>query len=376
MFIIREMEDLQKLFKSKFKQQALDGDSKYAKMNLEDSNPNNLPPPLKICALTIVQIKEFRKNIPIIVCLCNPGIRQRHWNQMGAVIGYDITPNSGSSLRKVLKLELGEFMTRLEAISIAATREHALELMLQDMKNEWKQVNFRTLSYRETECKILDLHSFEDIKTHLDDHLLKTQTMRGSPYFKAFEVEVKDWECQLDRVQTILSLWLRVQEHWLYLEPIFTTEDIANQMQTESRLFKDVDVSWKTIMEMVETNSNVIRITESPGVMDMLQKADTTVLQIIQGLDVYLNKKCLTFPRLFFISRKEVLALLSETQDPTRVQDFFKLIFTGIHSMEFDELQEIQAMQSAKGERIPLPVPIRTRDARGCVEKWLLQVYF
>ena len=54
------MEALQKLFKSKFKQQALDGDSKYAKMNLEDSNPNNLPPPLKICALTIAQVKDFR----------------------------------------------------------------------------------------------------------------------------------------------------------------------------------------------------------------------------------------------------------------------------------------------------------------------------
>ena len=62
----REMVELQKLFKSKFKQQALDGDSKYAKMNLEDSNPDNLPPPLRICALTIVQIKEFRTNIPII----------------------------------------------------------------------------------------------------------------------------------------------------------------------------------------------------------------------------------------------------------------------------------------------------------------------
>ena len=57
-----ETEDLQKLFKSKFKQQALDGDSKYAKMNLEDSNPDNLPPPLKICALTTVQIKHFRVN--------------------------------------------------------------------------------------------------------------------------------------------------------------------------------------------------------------------------------------------------------------------------------------------------------------------------
>ena len=62
------MEALQKLFKSKFKQQALDGDSKYAKMNLEDSNPNNLPPPLKICALTIAQVKDFRVS-GIILCM-------------------------------------------------------------------------------------------------------------------------------------------------------------------------------------------------------------------------------------------------------------------------------------------------------------------
>ena len=117
-------------------------------MNLEDSNPDNLPPPLRICALTIEQIKGFRTNIPIIVCLCNPGIRQRHWNQMSEVIGFDITPNSGSSLRKVLRLELNEFMVKLEAISIAATREHALELTLEDMKHEWAQVNFRTLPYR------------------------------------------------------------------------------------------------------------------------------------------------------------------------------------------------------------------------------------
>ena len=62
------MEALQKLFKSKFKQQALDGDSKYAKMNLEDSNPNNLPPPLKICALTIAQVKDFRVS-GIVLCM-------------------------------------------------------------------------------------------------------------------------------------------------------------------------------------------------------------------------------------------------------------------------------------------------------------------
>ena len=29
----------------------------------------------------------------------------------------------------------------------------------------------------------------EDIQSHMDDHRIKTQNMRGSPYFKAFEGE-------------------------------------------------------------------------------------------------------------------------------------------------------------------------------------------
>ena len=38
---------------------------------------------------------------------------------MSAIIGFDITPNSGSSLRKVLRLSLAEFMDKLEEVRIA-----------------------------------------------------------------------------------------------------------------------------------------------------------------------------------------------------------------------------------------------------------------
>ena len=76
--------------------------------------------------------------------------------------------------------------------------------------------------------------------------------MRGSPYFKAFEVEVCDWETQLARIQSILEIWLRVQHHWLYLEPIFTTEDIIMQMPAEAKMFKDVDTCWRNVMELVD----------------------------------------------------------------------------------------------------------------------------
>ena len=51
-------------------------------------------------------------------------------------------------------------------------------------------------------------------------------------------VEVCNWETQLARIQNILEVWMLVQEHWLCLEPIFTTADIIVQMETEGKLFK------------------------------------------------------------------------------------------------------------------------------------------
>ena len=38
--------------------------------------------------------------------------------------------------------------------------------------------------------------------------------------------------------------WLRCQESWLYLEPIFNSEDIMKQMPVEGRKFNKVDRIW------------------------------------------------------------------------------------------------------------------------------------
>lgn len=57
------------------------------------------------------------------------------------------------------------------------------------MKEEWQDISFETISHRDSGTYVLA--SVDEIQTLLDDHIVKTQAMRGSPFAKPFESEIK-----------------------------------------------------------------------------------------------------------------------------------------------------------------------------------------
>eukprot|EP00095_Tigriopus_kingsejongensis_P002576 maker-scaffold274_size229011-snap-gene-1.23 protein:Tk02576 transcript:maker-scaffold274_size229011-snap-gene-1.23-mRNA-1 annotation:"hypothetical protein LOTGIDRAFT_210054" len=322
------------------------------------------------------KIEKFRVHLPILHTLCNPGLRDRHWLLISHAIGFPIQRGPNTSLADMIEAGLGKLIGQLEEIGATASKEYALEMALAKMKSEWQSVLFECEPYRESGVSVLT--GVEDVQQMLDDHILKAQTMHSSAYIKPFEEEMKAWEDKLISMQDILDAWLRCQESWLYLEPIFNSEDIMKQMPIEGRKFNKVDRIWRNIMAKTVADPRVLQATSQPNMLANLSEANQLLDAIMKGLNDYLEKKRLFFPRFFFLSNDELLEILSETKDPLRVQPHVKKCFEGIDHLKFEQdkfgNEDIVGMVSKDQEEIEFCAMVFPADAKGMVEKWLLQV--
>lgn len=356
-----------------------------------------------------LQLDQLKHDLPLLTAVCNPGLRQRHWNQMTEHVGFTLGADASMSMFDLLKMGAGdsEKVLLLSAVSEQARKEWSIEKNLKAMRELWTHVSYSTSAYKDTGTHVLQGGCVEEIQLLLDDHTIKTQTMRSSPYAKPLVASLKAWEDYLRFTSALLEEWLKMQSSWLYLEPIFSSEDIKTQMPGEAAKFQTVDDLWREHMTQANASPRAVDMAKRSTLLETLVGGNVVLDEIQKGLSAYLETKRLRFPRFFFLADEELLEILAETKDPLRVQPFLKKIFDGLHSLAFETSHsapegksktqkrstqqtstpkskkyatpgstelKITGIGSSEGEKVKILSVIRPAEAKGAVEKWLLQV--
>ncbi|XP_032892704.1 dynein heavy chain 1, axonemal [Amblyraja radiata] len=314
-------------------------------------------------------IEEFKPYIPLIQALRNPGMRNRHWEMLSEQIHIPIKPKANLTFARCLDMHLQEHVEAIAKVAEVAGKEYSIEQALDKMEADWENINFDVMPYKETGTFILK--SPDEASQLLDDHIVMTQSMAFSPFKKAYEIRISSWENKLRMTQDVLEEWLQCQRSWVYLEPIFSSDDINRQLPVESKRYHTMERLWITVMKSANENRKIIELCPDGRLLENLRECNKQLDLVQKGLSEYLETKRGSFPRFYFLSDDELLEILSQTKDPTAVQPHLRKCFENVAHLHFQEDLHITHMYSAEGEEIKL---FKNIYPTGNVEDWLLEV--
>lgn len=268
----------------------------------------------------LATINDFKPLMALIMDLGNPAMLPHHWNRLFDAMKKSHDQSKQLTLSDLLSWGVRDHADLVSEISAAASGESQLEKVLNNMETVLENLCFSTKEWRGISHILVGI---DEIQQELDDQIVKTQAMRGSRFVKPFLERTTEWERVLFTLQEIIDNWMLVQSAWLYLEPIFSSDDIARQIPAESRMFKVVNQVWKDSMASVVSNPAVISAARREGLVDRLKDSNEKLERINKGsvyiaksnpimsliflcvtrsLSDYLETKRLAFPRFVSIS--------------------------------------------------------------------------
>jgi hypothetical protein len=331
----------------------------------------SMPPPLAVAVYLEKTLNDFARSIPVIEALASEAMSgpehdkqcSEQWLKLGKVLSpSDVTMfhEDRPTLEALLELKVLEHLPEVEDISHVATKQLQLRKALETMEDELRQFPLQAKPHKQTGTYVLQ--NSEDIAAALDDQSVRVQTALLSPYIdEDTKAAALRWQALLVDAIDLLGVWVDVQRSWIYLEPIFGAHDIQKQMREHGHRFREADRLWRRCMSSAMAAGSVADVAENTGLLLQLQHAWTKLEGIQRDLAKFLDTKRRAFPRLFFLSNDELLELLAETKDPTRVQQYLPKAFDGLHRLCFEETDKSRVLkEEAATSHPPSTTTMRT----------------
>jgi dynein heavy chain len=160
------------------------------------------------------------------------------------------------------------------------------------------------------------------------------------------------------------------------LEPIFlASEDIRAQLPDDTRRFEQIDGAFKEMMREAQAEPGVIEACTYEGREELLNNTYEEIEICEKALNEYLEQKKKIFARFYFVADQALLDILSNGNNPEKVDEYLSDCFDGMKRLEFVRgagipypSKRAKGMFSNEGEYVPFETNF---EAVGAVENYL-----
>ena len=326
-------------------------------------------------------LKSLNDLLPVVLALGNKKMTDTHWSEILKNFegGATLLAKNNFNLTELLNIGVDKNMTLVEEVSGRATGEAEIQTDLDVIIKEWNKVQLKIVNYRSFKDKFI-LIELEEIFEKLEDSLMKIQGMMGSKYVAAIKHKVEVWENRLLLVQETLEEWIYLQKQWIYLENVFSADDIQRQLPSEYGKFHKIDEFWGDTMFKAFKKPGVFDNIANEEPLKLIKDSNKQLDNIQKMLEDYLDLKRRAFPRFYFLSNDDLLEIFSQLRNPQAVQPHLRKCFDNIKAVKFGSAEDgkendILAMIGADPEQDPEVVHFTTPiTAQGPVEDWLTAI--
>ncbi|VDN07087.1 unnamed protein product [Thelazia callipaeda] len=311
---------------------------------------------------------NYSKMNMIVVELKSDALKERHWKQLMKQLRVSWNL-SELTLGQVWDADLLRYDSAIKEVLLVAQGELALEEFLKQVREFWQSFEIDLVNYQN---KTKLIRGWDDLFNKLKEHMNSLTAMKLSPYYKQFEEDALAWEEKLNKISALFDVWIDVQRRWVYLDGLFSASaDINTLLPIESSRFSSISTEFLALMKKVASAPRVLDIVNMQGAQRLLERLADMLGKIQKALGEYLERERSSFPRFYFVGDEDLLEIMGNSKDITRVQKHLKKMFAGITAVDVDEDSTlIIAMNSREGERVKLVTPVNIKE-NARINDWL-----
>ncbi|KAG9397429.1 Dynein heavy chain, N-terminal region 2 [Carpediemonas membranifera] len=308
--------------------------------------------PMRTAERVLQDFSAFSKHLPLIAALCNPMLRDRHWEALAKETGFAFKPAYGMTFASILEqYDFTPYIAAIQRIASQASHELEVEHGVAEIKSSFEQLMLHTIPYNlwlhvqdETAMQASLPHTArgwgtptgeeEELTEHEDadrttvisdipevlakisDLVFRVKFLFHSTYASAFKEQLAAWTRKTGNISRLLEKLSHAQTMWTSIKPLYTAAEVRAKLPADARCFDQVAGEWEkqvgaVISQFPRLSSLLAELKE-----DKVDSYITRYDKLTRALSSFLEAERLACPWLFFLSDPELMDFLSTTANP------------------------------------------------------------